>query len=67
MKLFLKVLDRLIDTGQTYNSLQDSKADYPWSVFETWVDHGNLITRVRTENVEPRKEMKGRGPSGWCY
>jgi len=57
MKMFLELPDgRVIPTGETYDNLQDSKSDYPWSVFDVTVRHGNLVASIRGTT---RNEIRG--------
>jgi len=66
-EMYLEVANRLIRTGERYDSLADSKTDYPWSIFDVRVVGNKLIANVVTGKTQQRAEMKGRGKDGWCY
>ena len=53
MPLYLKVADRKVKMPGTYDSLNDSKSDFPWSLYEVWVEKGSLYAEFRAAD-EPR-------------
>ena len=53
MQMHLVVNGRIIPLSAYYDSLQDSKSDFPWTLYEVWVEKGSLYAEFRAPD-EPR-------------
>lgn len=55
MPLFLRAAGRDIQTGTTYDSLNDlvCSKDYPEDLFEVWTDKGNLYVQIKAASKSP--------------
>lgn len=65
-ELYLDTPNGLVPTGERYDNLQDTKEDYPWTIFDVFVRGKILVAKVHINKSE-RKTMKERGIDGWCY
>lgn len=66
MPMHLVVANRVISTGEFYDSLQDTKEDYPWERWEVWVDNGKLYAKVLAPS-NYRKELRTAGLNQLYY
>ena len=67
LKLYLRTVDGDIDMGETYDSLQDAKEDYPDRVFYLWRDKKGLVVEVKTERKPDNEPMRTPGKGGVYY
>ena len=48
MQMHLVVNGRVIPLSAYYDNLEDSKSDYPWSIYDVWVSCGALYASFKT-------------------
>lgn len=65
MPLYLVAGGYIIPTDTTYDSLQDTKEDYPWCRWDVWAEKGCLYAKVKKPE-KYRKEMRSAG-EGRCF